>query len=140
MPAFLVTILSILGLVVQDLPMVEKLIAGFGTFVASELSKLFGSTAASTMNGIVAQAETGINMLDSVATDVEAELAQIYPTVQSLFAAFPGLAQSLSLRSAIIADNPGVSHGVAAKVVEAAHANVRSASSAVAPPPAPAQP
>lgn len=126
MPGWLVSIFSILGVVEQVAPIVEQLLSGIGTFIANELSKVFGQdAAASKLTGIVAQAETGVAMLDTFVGDVEAELKAIYPTVESLFAAFPGLAKSLTLRKAIVEDNPGVSHATAAKVVEAAHANVR---------------
>lgn len=132
MPAFLVSILSILGLVVQDLPIVEKILAGFGTFISTELAKIFGASAGAEAMGIVTQAEDLVTQVDTGIVDAEAWLKSQWPDVASLLAAFPGLAASLYGRYTVMADNPGVTHAIAAKVVEAAHANVR----VVAPAPA----
>ena len=130
MPAFLTTILSILGLIAGDLPQIEAAIGGFWTFVTTEIAKLFGQAAASsTLTGLVtqAQAEVQIHDADSGAAATTWVKSQ-FATVDALLTAYPGLAQSLAVRDSLV--KGGVTHAVAAKITEAAHSNTRVAAPA----------
>jgi hypothetical protein len=110
-------------------PVLEKLLGGFGTFVADELRKVFGQNDAATkLEAIVKQAETLVAEADQSAVDTAAWLKGQWPTIEELLAMFPGLEHSIYVRYTIMADNPGVTHGVAAKVTEAAHGNLRAVS------------
>ncbi len=134
MPAFLTTILSILGLLEGDLPQIESAISGFWTFLSTEFAKLFGQAqAAVAMTGMVAQAQGEVAIHDAdKGAQATAFIKSQYQTVDALLAGFPGLAQSLAVRKALVDD--GATHAIAAKVVEAAHANVRVAAASPAKP------
>ncbi len=126
LPLWISSILAVLGLVVSDMPIIEKFLAGFGQFIATEIAKVFpGSAAAVKVVAITKQAEDLVNMADQSLVDTAEWVKGEWPTVQELLAAFPGLEHSLYARYTVMQDNPGVTHGVAAKVVEAAHGNVR---------------
>src|SRR5215469_1104319 len=100
MPAWLLAIISALGIVGTVAPVVEQLLAGIGTFVSTEIAKLFPSaTGADTfLSGLITQVEDGVKLLDTAATDIAAEIEAIYPTVASLLGAIPGLDKEISLR------------------------------------------
>jgi len=51
-------------------------------------------------------------------------VGQMYATYDQLEAKFPGICQSIMARHILMADVPGTSHGMAAKLVEGAHAQV----------------
>lgn len=121
MPAFIAVLLSLLGAV----PIIEKLLAGFGTLISTEAKKLFGDAAGTQVESDVNYVEGIIQDFDTAATDFEATFMQEWPDIQSLIAEFSFLPKMLLTHRLAAAKQPTASASYVINVVQAAHANVR---------------
>ena len=76
---------------------------------------------------LAAATEAANRIVSQVTTDpviAQIQVAVLYPTIADLETNFPGICQSIIARHILMADVPGVSHGMAAKLVEGAHAQM----------------
>lgn len=126
MPAWLIDVLAIFNMFQADLPQIEVAVAGFWTFMSTEFAKLFGAgtSAATNMNGMVAQAQAEVAIHDADhGAQAMVHVKKTYASLDALLAAKPGLAQAIAVEDAMI-DN-GLPRKVAVNVVQAALTNVR---------------
>lgn len=76
---------------------------------------------------MTAATEGANRIVSQVTTDPVAALGfveQMWPTAAALEKAFPGVCQSIMARHILMEDVPGTSHGMAAKLIESAHAQM----------------
>lgn len=126
LPAWLLNILTILGMVQTDLPQIEAAVSGFWTFISTEFAKLFGVglPALTNLNGMVAQAQAEVAIHDAdQGAQAMVHVKKTYASLDALLAAKPGLAQAITVEDAMI-DN-GLPRKLAVNVVQAALTNAR---------------
>ena len=123
---FITTILSILGLVEQDAPVIERLIGGIGKFVAQVFKQLFGDAGATMVTTVVDHAENLARAVDQDAAAAVQFVKDYYGDLDTLLQQVPGVAQNLYVTHNLMRDH-NIPRAAATKIAEAAHANLRTA-------------
>ena len=153
MPAFLVTLLSWLGLAETDLPQIESAISGFFTYLISEIKAVWPqvsagvSEAQTIFTSVETQLELLVKDLDGVfsaklgtphamaaPTSVEwlrgmlnekVNLGTATDQLDALEQMFPNTSKAKYAVYVAMNDTPGITLSVATKMVENAHATIR---------------
>ena len=115
-------ILGILGAAEPFLPVIEQLLSGAATFVATEFAKLFGTGPAAQvqLEGALATASSVVTTIDADLPGAIAWFQNTFPTIESFVTNETGTIKALFAQSQVMAAH-GVSKGSAAKLVENAH-------------------
>jgi hypothetical protein len=125
MPAWLIAVGAILGLVEEDWPMIDALLSGFTTFIAAAAAQIWGSGAASQINNSVQAAERIVSTVAADASQALQFAEQMWPSFADLEKAYPGTMQALMAKHVLMRDVPNLTHAMAAKFVEIGVANQR---------------
>jgi hypothetical protein len=119
----LTQILAFIGWGQSALPVLEKLLGGFGKLVGDSFGKLFGADAAAKLNSVLQEAESGVAYIDGKLPEAIAFVKTTYTDLDGLFGAFPGLAKELHVAT-VVAKGQGVPAADVRRIVPPAHANV----------------
>jgi|SRR5215472_12438887 len=124
MPAWILIMLTYLSLAAEAEPLIEQLLGGIGQLVALLSRHRWGDAATPGLSASLQQAEGLVRSVDAGSINTDKWLVTMWPDIEALLQAFPGLSASLYARHNLMADQH-IGHSMAAKVVESAHANVR---------------
>lgn len=120
---FLTSIITYLGWAQTALPVLEKLLGGFGKLVGDVWTKLFGADAALKLGDTMQEIESAIVYIDDKLPDAIDFIKTTYTDLEGLLTAFPGLAKEIHA-STVVAAGQGVPVKEIRRLVPAAHANV----------------
>jgi hypothetical protein len=110
-------------------PLLSLLIQYLIKYYAQHAKALWGDQADANMK---TACEAANRIVSQVTIDPITALNQVstmWPTPAALEQQFPGICQSIMARHILMEDVPGTSHGMAAKLVEGAHAQMTIAAS-----------
>jgi len=123
MPAFLITILNILGAAATAAPVIEQMLAGIGTYLSQAFKDIFGVSASQELANILTHAENIIGVVENDAPAVSAFISNTYRSLEDLLAKEPWLGNLLYSTHLVQQASPKpLSRGVLNKINEAAHA------------------
>jgi hypothetical protein len=125
MPAWLIAVGAILGLVEEDWPAIEAMLNGFATFIAAASAQIWGSGAASQINNSVQAAERIVSIVTADAGQALDFAEQMWPSFADLEKGYPGTMQALMAKHVLMRDVPNMTHAMATKFVEIGVANQR---------------
>jgi hypothetical protein len=117
-------ILTAFAILQAAAPLLELLLTYLAKYMAQNAQTLWADKAD---QNLAAAAEAANRIVSQVTIDPVTALnhvSQMWPTQAALEKAFPGICQSIMARHILMQDVPGTSHGMAAKLVEGAHAQM----------------
>ncbi|MBV8362441.1 MAG: hypothetical protein JO189_31585 [Deltaproteobacteria bacterium] len=122
MAAIITGILTAFAIMQAAAPLLELLLTYLAKYMAHNAKMTWADQAD---ENLAAATQAVQRIVSQVTIDPVTALNHVelmYPTAAMLEKAFPGICQSIMARHILMADVPGISHGMAAKLIEGAHA------------------
>lgn len=113
-------ILAILGASAPYLPLIDKMLVGFGVFLANEFKQLFGTDAPVQLEGAVATAEQVVSTVEADLPAAIAWLKNNFASLDDLAKNEPGVVKAMFANAQVV-EAHGISKGAAAKLIENSH-------------------